>query len=130
MIIRLTVNDNDFTQEIEKFADDLFMKMLEIDCAEDASLTEKLNAHKRWEEVFRLLNPNITTQLSKEDKIFLKAVLVLKWHKFVDTLPKSDHTKKYLKDNFNVRVSFQFKDQWENGEVLYYFTTAQKWLTQ
>lgn len=130
MIIRLTVNDNDFTQELEKFADSLFMKMLEIDCAEDASLEEKLNAHKRWEEVFRLLNPNVTTQLGKEDKIFLKAALVLKWHKFVDTLQKSDHTKKYLKDNFSVSFSFQFKDQWENGEVLYYFTTAQKWLTQ
>lgn len=132
MILRLTVEDNDYTEEIEKFAtNDLFYKLLLGDISrEDMSPTETRNAIAQYEEMNRILNPNITEELTDEDKVLLRAAVFMEWCKFVDTLPKDERIKEYLKNDFKVDASFEFIDQWENGEVVYYFTKSQQWVTQ
>ena len=80
------------------------------------------------------MNPNITSSLTKEDRVLLRAAVFLEWCDYLDSLPVDDEmdaeTKEYLKKNFVVSVSFRFTDKWENGEVVYYFTTNQKWISQ
>ena len=93
---------------------------------------EKL--YKPTQEIQKLMNPNITSSLTKEDKVLLRAAVFLEWCDYLDSLPVDDEmdaeTKEYLKKNFIVSVSFRFTDKWENGEVVYYFTTNQKWISQ
>lgn len=84
--------------------------------------------------MFRVMNPNITSSLTDEDKVLLREAVFLEWCDYLDSLPVDDEmdaeTKEYLKKNFVVSVSFRFTDKWENGEVVYYFTTNQKWISQ
>ena len=132
MIIRMTLNDNDFTQEIERFAKNLFDRLY---WRKDVSFYDNdynkwYQAHKVQEELQRLLNPNITDSLTDEDKTAIKAKVFLEWWDFVDGLNFKEDTKKYLKKDFECSISYNFKDKWENGEVVYYFTTNQKYITQ
>ena len=52
------------------------------------------------------------------------------WGKYVDSGEQEDRIKEYLKRDFKVDLSFKFEDKWENGEVVYYFTHADKWISQ
>lgn len=136
MIFRITVNDNDFTEVLEKFANNLFDRVYWVkDKPEEMSSTEWYEKlYKPKQEIQKLMNPNITSSLTKEDKVLLRAAVFLEWCDYIDSLPTDDEmdaeTKEYLKKNFVVSVSFLFTDKWENGEVVYYFTTNQKWISQ
>ena len=68
--------------------------------------------------------------ITDEAKTLLKAKLVIIWCKYVDSTEKEDRIKEYLKRDFTCSFSFSFEDKWENGEVVYYFTTAKKWISQ
>ena len=136
MIIRMTVNDNDFTAELEKFAENLFNRVYfgrekpeDIDCTE---WYEKI--YKPQQEVQKLMNPNITSTLTDEDKVVMCTAVFFAWCDYIDNLPTDaemeDRVKEYLKKVFEVSVGFDFTDKWENGEVVYYFTTNQKWISQ
>lgn len=134
MIIRMTVRDNDYTQFLESFSNGLFNKIY-FDSRLRKS-PEELGRDLWWElneverKVQELLNPNITESLTTEAKTILKAVVFDRWCKFVDACSKEEHVKDYLKKTFKVSFGYTFTDKWENGEVVYYFTTAQKWISQ
>lgn len=138
MIIRLTLGDNDHTDKLERFANNLFNKLfwdsrLKMDydkLKEQYSRDAILDMFREERKIQDILNPNITESLTTEQKGVLKSATILCWNSFVDSLDIEISTKEYLKKNFKVSFSFSFKDKWENGEVVYYFTTAQKWLSQ
>lgn len=131
MIFRITVNDNDFTDVLEKFANNLFDRIYWAKDKPEMDSTEWYEKiYKPKQEIQKLMNPNITSNLTDEDKVVLRAAVFLEWCDYVDNLPNRDNTKEYLKKNFEVSVSFDFTDKWENGEVVYYFTTNQKWISQ
>lgn len=130
MIIKMTVNDNDFTQSLENFCENLFVKLCFRQDPKEIT-DETISKHYETQrEVLRILNPNITSELTDEDKLVIRFVVFEVWCNHIDEQNMSEHTKKYLKDNFKCSVSFDFKDEWENGEAVYYFTTNQKWITQ
>lgn len=132
MIFRITVNDNDFTDVLERFANNLFDRIYwwkdKPDEMDSTEWYEKI--YKPKNEIQKLMNPNITSSLTDEDKVVLRAAVFLEWCDYVDNLSNRDDTKEYLKKNFEVSVGFDFTDKWENGEVVYYFTTNQKWISQ
>lgn len=131
MIFRITVNDNDFTDILERFATNLFDRIYWAKDKPEMDSTEWYEKiYKPEQEIQKLMNPNITSNLTDEDKAVLRAVVFLEWCDYVDNLPNRDDTKEYLKKNFEVSVGFDFTDKWENGEVVYYFTTNQKWISQ
>ena len=131
MIFRITVNDNDFTDVLEKFANNLFDRIYWAKDKPEMDSTEWYEKiYKPKQEIQKLMNPNITSNLTDEDKVVLRAAVFLEWCDYVDNLPNRDNTKEYLKKNFEVSVGFDFTDKWENGEVVYYFTTNQKWISQ
>ena len=134
MIFRITVNDNDFTEVLEKFANNLFDRVYWAkDKPEEMSSTEWYEKlYKPKQEIQKLMNPNITSSLTKEDKVLLRAAVFLEWCDYLDSLPVDDEmdaeTKEYLKKNFTVSVSFRFTDKWENGEVYYWFQHADSYI--
>lgn len=140
MIIRITVNDNDFTEYLERFSKNLDSKLLslvEIICSDDnIPVDEKINAHRDWDRTFKLLNPNCTTSknITENDKAFMRQQINIAWELFISKHITSedaeDNGLKYLLDNFECNVGYDFKDMWENGEAVYYFTTAQMHITQ
>lgn len=132
MIIRITVNDNDYTADLERFADNLFDRVYWAkDKPEEMDFSEWYEKiYKPKQEVQKLMNPNITSNLTDEDKVVLRAAVFLEWCDYVDGLSESERIKECLKNDFEVSVGFEFTDKWENGEVVYYFTTNQKWISQ
>lgn len=129
MIIKMTVNDNDFTQNIEKFCNKLIPNLCYKTIPKNISSDyEKVLAfYKAQEKVQRLL---VRSRLTDEDKKTIQYSVFECWWEYVDKQNWSAHTKKYLKEHFKCVVLSRFADRWENGEVVYYFTTNQKWITQ
>ena len=68
--------------------------------------------------------------LTKEDKILIKLAINTAWIKYIDRLHKEEKTKDYVKDNLKIKIGFDYTDQWENGEAVYYFTMSQIYITQ
>ena len=129
MIIRITVNDKDFTEILENFADVMFDKLYF-----GSGKKMDFETCKTINEIQRILNPNVTTSVTKEQSVILRGVVFLDWCDYVDALPETDFmtndTRDYLKKNFEVSVGYEFTDRFENGETVYYFTTNQKWISQ
>ncbi len=130
MILRITVGDNDFTEELEQFASDIegtayVMKAARLD---NDSLTqdEKLALFERLEK-FRKLFYNIdkyTPELAAE----LCEMVKQNWEIFVNDI-MCDHDwwspedakriKEYLIRDFKVKFQKSLSPKWENGEVVY-----------
>ena len=120
MILRITVNDNDFTEYLEQFADD--PTLTKFFC------TTKLPEYQSWETMkkmnrFRELfygTEKYTSELAEELvdaikqhwEIWVRYELKLKDH-------QDDDTRDYLIENFNVKFQKSLTPKWENGEVVY-----------
>ena len=130
MIIKLTVHDNDFTERVEIFAQDLFSKIYWYDeQKENETIEDKLEEINLKNKIQSLMNEQ--NQLSKEDKKFICDLVKKLWEQYIDNEKYyQPHTKDYLKNNFRVNISYNFKDKWENGENVYYFTAQKVSLTQ
>lgn len=132
MIIRLTVNDNDFSGHLEHFATNLYTKL--------STLTDKLIAntdnkdfmiqeHNNWQRTWDLLNPNITTEatITEEDKLWLAERVKLACELWVEQRVKDgfmEEDEALSVEDLEVTIGHDFKDMWENGEAVYYFSTA------
>ena len=133
MIIRMTVEDNDFTEMLEDFADNLFERLyiessLVVNEFYDPEMLHRLIEIE--ETIRKTMWAESMDDITDEAKTLLKAKLVSIWCKYVDSTKKEDRIKAYLKRDFTCSFSFSFEDKWENGEVVYYFTTAKKWISQ
>lgn len=133
MIIRMTVEDNDFTEMLEDFANDLrklFFQETKSNYENDYN-PEILRQLIETEETIRqTLWADSIKEVTDEGKTLLKARLHIMWGNYVDSGAQEDRIKDYLKRDFKVDLSFKFEDKWENGEAVYYFTHADKWISQ
>lgn len=138
MIIRLTVNDNDFTQVLEKYLNNkIFNLTLDLmDRAQD--LQEKRESHKDDEKVLsqyndaiskyadaesklrEIFNVNNHNQLTTEEKEFLKERLQTSFDYYIKRYNKPQELLGKLK----VKISDTFTDKWENGEVVYWLQSS------
>ena len=138
MIIRLTVNDNDFTQVLEKYLNNKIFN-LTLDLMDKAQiLQEKREANKDDEKVLKayndamsayadaesklreIFNVNSHNQLTTEEKDFLKERLQTSFDYYIKRYNKPQELVGKLK----VKVSDSFTDKWENGEVVYWLQSS------
>lgn len=138
MIIRLTVNDNDFTQVLEKYLNNKIFN-LTLDLMDRAQiLQEKREANKDDEKVLKayndamsayayaesklreIFNVNSHNQLTTEEKDFLKERLQTSFDYYIKRYNKPQELVGKLK----VKVSDSFTDKWENGEVVYWLQSS------
>lgn len=124
MILRITVNDNDFTQYLEQFAQDpaiVNYTRIRIDnkTLSTDELLEFFNSHQRFSELFYntiKYTPELATELcnmiTKNWELFVKYMLKLeKW--------QDEDTREYLIKNFEVKFQKSLTPKWQNGEVVY-----------
>lgn len=143
MIIKYTFNDNDFTQVIEKYLEefgpfyafnynmynglDEFKKLLSqyddyMDkYSEDKGLTKE-EFNKLKNKLLIILKDNFTNYINN---IRINS----NWH--TDGLNAIDlqNSKNYILKNIKIKIVKSIPDQWENGEVVYYITSNQKYIT-
>lgn len=136
MIIRLTFVDNDFTQYLEEFCEGLRDRMFAFeekwpDSAKFSSVDEHRNACISWLEAKRkaeetrrrLMHPdNRFTKQSKEYRQICDEVIRL-WNKFAPSVDMERWTP-------DVSIQYSLDEKCDNGEVVYYFTPYDKWITQ
>ena len=130
MILRITVKDNDFTEELEQFAKDpegaaYLLKACKID-NETLTQDEKLDLFKRADR-FRELFYN-TDKYTPEQAAELCEMVKQNWENYVNYI-MPDHEwwneddkvriRKYLIRDFNVKFQKSLTPKWENGEVVY-----------
>ena len=130
MILRITVGDNDFTQELEQFANDpegsaYLLKACKL---ENKELTqdEKIELFKRADRFRDLfyMTDKYTSELAKE----LCDMLQQNWENFVNyTMCDHDYwneedkvrIRKYLIRDFKVKFQKSLTPKDENGDVVY-----------
>jgi hypothetical protein len=126
MILRITVSDNDFTQELEEFADDLELFEYTRKKATEMSSDELYNYIKsldRFRELF-YQTEKYTLELAAE----LCDLIKQHWEIWVNNCMK-DHpwwsaeeakqVREYLIRDFDVKFKKNLTPKWENGEVVY-----------
>lgn len=120
MLIRITVEDNDFTEYLEQFAKDLELYSYYHKLIMENKFTHELFTE---DEHFRQLFYNTdkyTPELVKELceiikhrwKLFVTEILELKYF-------QDEKTREYLIENFKVKFQKSLTPKWENGEVVY-----------
>lgn len=126
MILRITVSDNDFTQELEEFADDLELFEYTRKKAADLSSDELYDYIKRLDRFRELFyqTEKYTPELATE----LCGLIKQHWEIWVNTCMK-DHPwwsvedakriREYLIRDFDVKFKKSLTPKWENGEVVY-----------
>ena len=130
MILRITVGDNDFTEELEQFANDPEGAVYFLKAAKSASelmtQDEKIELYRRMER-FRELFYN-TEKYTPELAAELCDLVKQNWENFVNYV-MADHPwwtpedakriREYLIRDFKVKFQKSLTPKWENGEVVY-----------
>jgi hypothetical protein len=126
MILRITVSDNDFTQELEEFADDLelfeYTRKKATEMSSD-ELYDYIKSLDRFRELF-YQTEKYTPELAAE----LCDLIKQHWETWVNNCMK-DHpwwsaeeakqVREYLIRDFDVKFKKNLAPRWENGEVVY-----------
>ena len=121
MLLRITINDNDFTEYLEQFAEDpaiCVYTRFRKDLSQDEML-EFFKHNDRFRELFYNTDkytPDLINELCESIKynweLFVKYILHLEeW--------QDDDTREYLIKNFKVKFQKSLTPRWENGEVVY-----------
>ena len=124
MIIRATFNDNDFTDSLERFFDNIAARLMAL------ADKKREDARERYDEFLRLENLVFAEEILEESRdevvsVIRDAILLfLKERRGI-----GDDMLSYLKDNLEVSIIGSVEDKWENGEVVYWFRNADKWIT-
>jgi hypothetical protein len=126
MILRITVGDNDFTEELENFAQDLELYSYVRNYVKDMPTDEALAFLKhndRFRELFyntEKYTPELTQELC--DMIRHNWELWVRYcmpnHKWWDE-QEAARIKEYLIRDFKVKFQKSLTPKWENDEVVY-----------
>lgn len=126
MILRITVGDNDFTEELERFASDLELFEYTRNKAGEMS-TDELYTYIKGKDRFRELfyqTEKYTPELASE----LCDMIREHWEVWVNNCMKNhdwwdeaeaERIKGYLIRDFKVKFQKSLTPKWENGEVVY-----------
>lgn len=130
MIIRLTVEDNDFGNVMKNFLSNLDGRMTALPSnIRELGIDTQLEILNNINKINKLLNPNVTEKHTEEEKTFLKEKIIESFAKYVLTC-KDEDTANYLIKNFSVDIIDSMEDKWENGEAWYWFQHSRVVLNQ
>lgn len=128
MIIRATVQDNDYKEVLEKFFSKGLYLML---CYVKNGLTDSeqdVTLYVRYSKLIDKYCKVIQDEkiLTYEDSNDLVLMLKDAFYKYLDE--NNFEAKDYLKENLDISIVDSVKDKWENGEVLYFFPMHDKYI--
>lgn len=125
MIIRVTVNDNDYYFDIMNF----MRSMWNFRENKSLSVAEQIDAHNRHFDIISLINPNNSKALTEEDKNSIITYLKEQFIKYANSNIKEDD-RKYLIESLEIKILKTFTDKWENGEAFYWLQHSNKIINQ
>ena len=122
MIIRLTVEDNDFYNELYGFCKSLsfLISRLPRDL-ESMDRVKQLEIIKESRKVDRLLNPNVTEEHTEEEKALIVRKTKEAFAVYVKATCRDESDADYLIQNLKVEITDTMTDKWENGEAFYWY---------
>ena len=130
MIIRLSVNDNDYTEELEKFALSLNNLIRFLKYPTNASLEEMEQAIERKEKINQILNQDTLKKYATFKEIsWLENVVVDAWKEYLLKYVDANEGR-HIYDALEVDIRYYFVESDENGEAVYYFTKTGRFITQ
>lgn len=134
MILKFTFNDNDFTQIIEKFFEEGgFFNGNNFNTISNF-VSFKHNITK-YSEIVNIEDKNklgkeIIDTIIKSFEIYIVNINPnSNWNTVGFTAKDLAESKPYILDNLKVSIVNEISDKWQNGEVIYYFTSNNKYLT-
>ena len=133
MIIRVSFNDNDFQELLEsQFRYGLSTVFLTVKSQYVNSESEE--DLKKYKEV-NILQDNILHKINTENKLTLdekeQLINIIKEAYKIEIETKYKRSnKEYLLKSLDVKIISSYKDKWENGEVLYYFSTPDTYIIE
>lgn len=132
MIIRMTVNDNDFGNfmVMDDFVKNLTLYTFKVpEDIEQYDSETQIALIREVMHVDKLLNPNVTEEWTKEDRVLIEKRVKDAFSLFLKGKVKED-TRNYLANHFQVRVVDYVEDKWENGEMYYWFQHSGMYICQ
>lgn len=123
MIIRVTVNDNDFYYIMLGFMKNLWSYKRNNKSYTEMTLEEleaEAESFIEREKILQLVNPNNDKKLTTEEKQTLIKYLHKRFAEYIESVDKKSDTKDYLKRHLEIKIQESFTDRWENGEAFYW----------
>lgn len=144
MIIRINYKNNDFEEEIKEYLEHFIIEHFITNILYDLSyknvlsnldennldiLEMKKDLATKWfeayERVNNILNPNIDIKKTKEDLSWLIDRIKTSLKQYLLNISDLKNSKEFIENTFinDIEISFplSFYDEWENGEVAYWF---------
>lgn len=143
MIIKYTFNDNDYTQVIEKYLEE-FGPFYSFNYSNYKELDEFKKLLRQYDDYMDKYNEDkeLTKEEFKKVKLELHDILLSNFVEYIRKIKSNSswHTegmnaedlqesKEYIFRNIKIYIVKSIPDQWENGEVVYYITSNQKYIT-
>lgn len=126
MIIRATVHDNDFNDVMNSYFRNFINRFLDFD--DDELNDDPIGVMKKTKQLMYLVNPNNQINYTDEQKQIIINRIQETFNAFVDETEKENSD--YLKRKLKVTIHNSFNDQWENGEVWYWFLHSKAYINQ
>lgn len=130
MIIKVTIKDNDFTQLIERYFDNdgkysfvFLVRLLN-------SVQDDTNKHMKMCEVANKFNGYIINGANKITYADKRTFERLLKQEIIEWLKEVHEDDEYIIDNLKVTITSRLISKWENGEVVYFFPSQHKYITQ
>lgn len=126
MIIRVTVNDNDYYYILLHFMESMW------DFKKKSSEDVQVEVERRLkhEKILQLISPNNTKKLTPREEGLIIDYLREKFEDYIDSRVKNSRTRELLKRDIKIGIQRTFIDEWENGEAFYWLQHSQKIVNQ
>lgn len=130
MIIRMTVNDNDFGNFMDDFVKNLTLYTFKVpEDIEQYDSETRIAIIREVMHVDKLLNLNVTEEWTKDDRVLIVKRVKDAFSLFLK-VKAEENTRNYLASHFQVRVVDYVEDKWENGEMYYWFQHSGMYICQ
>lgn len=129
VILKLTFNDNDFTQYIEDFLQRSHndFRVIVMQYARDR-YDNDIEFSLKMRDVLDLIE-NVKIKPTPSNKDDLANILKRALLYWISTNERTKDAYDYLKDNIEISYVKAVKSKWENGEVVYWFIDYNKYIT-
>lgn len=130
MIIRLTVNDNDFGYLMNTFVCCLGSRISQVPAnIKNLDVDAQMMIIDEIDKVSELLNPNFAEKHTEDEKALIKEKIIKAFAGYVYAHEDKD-TAGYLIREFKVEFLDSVEDKWENGEAFYWFQHSRAVINQ
>ena len=139
MIIRFTMNDNDYTQLIELFlSKSLTYRVSEYidDLKNDLDIKKigEAKYYKEWknlqikiDEFKKLITKCPENKISRDERTEFLKILKESFLYFAGKI-KNNYDYNYIKKEIKINLKRRISDEWQNYEVVYYFISNEKYI--